>query len=147
MYCNGINLYRGGTESGNTQTYIGSYGSNQSNLSDNNFYIGGNGVNTVSINAGIGNIGIGGANITLSSNTVWIGSSSPAGNGRYTNINMLNSTGTGWETQSFAFTDSLKDQVSTSTTNIITILIQNSQKHLALVAQKVKLVLQPILIS
>jgi hypothetical protein len=118
IFSNGVNLYRGGTEAGNTQYYVGSYGSNQSSEADNNFYISSNGVNNLLLNSGIGNIFLSGSSVSLSSNTVWIGGAVPASNGRYSNINMLNSTGTAWETQSTAFTDTIRQEVATSTDKI-----------------------------
>jgi len=62
----GVNLYRGGTETGNTQTYIGKIGPNQSNFSDNNFYINGNGADDVNILASSGDVNISGATISVS---------------------------------------------------------------------------------
>ena len=53
----------------------------------------------------------------LSSNNVWIGKSDRANpNGRKSNINMLASNGTTWETQSSAFTEELKARLLRSTT-------------------------------
>ena len=110
MYNNGINLYRGGIESGNTLLNVGSIGA--TTASDNNFYINGNSFNNIILYSGFGTI-------TLSSSTVWVGNSYiPAGNGRCSNINMLNSNATAWETQSSAFTETLKGQILTNQTNI-----------------------------
>ena len=126
IFSNGVNLYRGGTETGNTQSYIGSWGPNQSSPTDNNFYIGGNGVNNLLLNSGIGNTILSGSSVSLSSNIVWVGGSVPAANGRYSNINMINSAGSAWETQSSAFTEALKQQVINVNT-----LIQNAKTPIA----------------
>jgi hypothetical protein len=66
----GLNLYRGGTEIGNTQTYIGQIGPNQTNLNDSVFYITGNGANNINILASSGNVNVNGLTITLNAGNV-----------------------------------------------------------------------------
>jgi hypothetical protein len=113
IYSYGIKLYRGdSTQSGNTLEYSGAIG--QLNPSLSQFFISGNGTNSIYIDPGLGSI-------TLNTNTVWLSGGTAAGNGRYSNINMLNAAGTGWETQSSAFTDTLKGQITTNQTNITTL--------------------------
>ena len=51
--------------------------------------------------------------ITLNSNVLWIGSGTVNANGKYSNINMLDAGGQNWETQSSAFTDTIKQNIVT----------------------------------
>jgi hypothetical protein len=111
LHANGILLYRGWVDAGNTQEYSGGLGQLNPNLTT--FFISGNGTNSIYIDPGLGAI-------TLNSNTIWVSGQTPAGNGRYSNINMLNSAGNNWETQSSAFTETLKAQITTNQTNIAT---------------------------
>ena len=97
----GIQLKRGGLTAGDTEITLGEIGAvNPSYVPDATLYINGNGTNNIAINSGIGAT-------VLDSNAVWIGSGSANANGRKSNINMLDATGT-WETQSSAFTETLK---------------------------------------
>ena len=50
----------------------------------------------------------------LITNTVWVGSSVASANGRKSNINMLDASGNNWETQSSAFTETLKSSIITT---------------------------------
>jgi hypothetical protein len=109
LHANGILLYRGWVDAGNTQEYSGGIGQLNPNLST--FFIAGNGTNSIYIDPGLGSI-------TLNSNTIWVSGQTPAGNGRYSNINMLNSAGNNWETQSSAFTETLKAQITINQNNI-----------------------------
>jgi hypothetical protein len=112
LHANGILLYRGWVDAGNTQEYSGGIG--QLNPSLSTFFIAGNGTNSIYIDPGLGAI-------TLNSNTIWVSGQTPAGNGRYSNINMLNFAGNSWETQSSAFTETIKQQITTNTSDIATL--------------------------
>ena len=101
---NGISLRRGGITAGDTQITVGEIGA--TNSSDSNLYINGNGTNNISIDTGLGAC-------NLITNTAWVGSSVAAGNGRKSNINMYDATGA-WETQSSAFTETLKSSITST---------------------------------
>lgn len=123
-YSNGIKFYRGWVDAGNTLEYSGAIG--QLNPSLPHFFIANNSTNPIYIDAGI-------SSITLNSNTIWISGQIPAGNGRYSNLNMLNSTGTAWETQSSAFTETIKEQITTNQNNITALqnTLNNSKTAIA----------------
>ena len=108
---NGISLRCGGISAGDNVVTVGEIGA--TNTSDSHFYINGNGVNNISINSGIGAT-------NLVTNMVWIGSGTANANGRKSNINMLDASGN-WETQSSAFTETLKAQITSSSSNYTTI--------------------------
>jgi len=157
IYSLGVSLYRGGTETGNTETFIGNYGANQVSPTDNNFYISGNGANNVNILASSGDINLNGSTvgitattanvsgsivnitatdtafvtgtfvvlnanvadinlnvpgdraISLHTNSLWLGSDTPNNvNGFYSNLRMLDPSGSIWEIQSRAFTEPLR---------------------------------------
>ena len=101
---NGISLRRGGITAGDTQITVGEIGGINT---DAHLYINGNGTNNITIDTGLGAC-------NLITNTVWVGSSVAAANGRKSNINMLTSDGNNWETQSSAFTEILKSQIGTT---------------------------------
>ena len=103
-YSNGIQFKRGETE-----TPLGEIGLTGL-TSDYNFYIKGSSPNNVIIDAGIGNI-------QLVSNTIQIGSGTPSSTGKKSNMFMYDSSGN-WEIQSSAFTETIKNQIVTNTTNI-----------------------------
>ena len=123
-YSNGIKFYRGWVDSGNTLEYSGAIG--QLNPSLPHFFIANNSTNPIYIDAGL-------SSITLNTNTVWMSGGTPAGNGRYSNLNMLNSTGTAWETQSSAFTETIKAQITTNQNNITALqnTLNNSKTAIA----------------
>ena len=102
----------GWVEGSNTTEYSGGIG--QLNPSLSTFFIAGNGTNSIYLDPGLGAI-------TLNSNTIWVSGQVAAGNGRYSNINMLNAAGNAWETQSSAFTETLKQQLTTNTSDIATL--------------------------
>jgi hypothetical protein len=56
----------------------------------------------------------------MTANTLWVGASTAAANGRKSNINMYDALGN-WETQSSAFTETLKTQIGTNATNVTTL--------------------------
>ena len=90
------------------------------NSTNNVFHITSNGLNDIYMSSGSGTTTITTTNnINLSSNTVYIGSITPAGNGYKTNLNFLEASG--YATQSSAFTETLKTQVLNSSTNYTTI--------------------------
>ena len=105
---NGISLRRGGITLGDTLITVGEIGPTGA---DNHLYINGNGVNNITINSGIGAT-------NLITNVVWIGSGTANANGRKSNINMLDATGNNWETQSSAFTETLKASIQTNDTRL-----------------------------
>jgi hypothetical protein len=159
IYSLGVSLYRGGTETGNTETFIGTYGANQVSPTDNNFYISGNGANNVNILASSGSVNLNGSTvgitattsnlggstlnmtattianltapavvitsntadidlnvpgdraITANTNVLYLGSGTANSNGFYSNLRMLDPTGNNWETQSRAFTESLRSSL------------------------------------
>ena len=95
----GISFKRGGISLNDNLISAGEIGALDPLTS--HLYITGNGTNEVHINSGIGAT-------VLNSNVVWIGSGTVNGAyGRKSNINMLNSSNV-WETQSSAFTETLK---------------------------------------
>ena len=108
---NGISLRRGGISAGDNVVTVGEIGA--TNTSDSHLYINGNATNNILVNSGIGSI-------SLQSNTVWVGSSTAAANGRKSNIIMCDSS-SNWETQSSAFTETLKTQLTSASTNYTTI--------------------------
>jgi len=124
-YSTGLRLYRGGV----TEVYGGEIG--LSNVGNDVFHILGSGTNDIYVDAlTSGNISLnvsGTRAITLNSNVLWVGSSTANANGRKSNINMYNATGTGWETQSSAFTEALKSQITTNQTNITA--LQNARTY------------------
>jgi hypothetical protein len=88
----------------------------------NTFFINSSLINDIVINSGSGNLSLNTSSaISLNSNVIWVGSGTAAGNGKYSNINMLDSGGQNWETQSSAFTETLKAQIGTSTANVTTL--------------------------
>jgi hypothetical protein len=112
IHSNGILLNRGWVDGGNTQEYSGGIGQLNPQLST--FFVAGNGTNSIFIDPGLGSI-------TLNSNTIWVSGQVAAPNGRYSNINMLNAAGNAFETQSSAFTETIKQQIATNQTNITTL--------------------------
>ena len=83
------------------------------NSGNNVFHITSNGTNDIYMDSGSGTTTITTTNnINLSSNTIYIGSITPAGNGYKTNLNFLEASG--YTTQSSAFTEALKQQVLSS---------------------------------
>jgi len=137
IYSLGVSLYRGGTETGNTETFIGNYGANQSNETDNTFYISGNGVNNVNILASAGSVNVSGSSVGITAtnndiglnvggtrsivantNVLYLGSGTANPNGFFSNLNMLQPGGQNWETQSRAFTEALRASVVTSETTV-----------------------------
>ena len=90
------------------------------NSTNNVFHIVSSGTNDIYMSSGSGTTTITTTNnINLSSNTVYIGSITPAGNGYKTNLNFLEASG--YATQSSAFTETLKTQIGTNQTNITTL--------------------------
>jgi hypothetical protein len=72
--------------------------------------------NAIFMNSGSGSTTLETSNrINLQSNIVWVGSGTANANGRKSNINMYDATGTSWETQSSAFTETLKTQLISNT--------------------------------
>jgi hypothetical protein len=108
-YSNGIQLRRGGITINDDPIIIGEIGGINT---DAHLYINGNGTNNIYVNSGLGNT-------NLVTNLVWIGSGTANANGRKSNINMLDATGNNWETQSSAFTETLKAQITSSSSSII----------------------------
>jgi hypothetical protein len=98
----GISIQRGGVTQGDPYTVAGIIGAVEP--SNSHLYINGNGTNNIYINSGLGGT-------TLSTNVLWVGSGNANANGRYSNINMLTADGNNWETQSSAFTETLKAKV------------------------------------
>ena len=117
IHSNGILLNRGWVDAGNTSEYSGGIGQLNPNL--NTFFVAGNGTNSIYIDPGLGSI-------TLNSNTVWMSGQVAGGNGRFSNLNFINSSNSGWETQSDAFLPSHKQQITTNQTNIATLTTNNS---------------------
>ena len=124
-HSNGISLKRGGITSGDTEVTVGEIGA--TNTTDSNFYINGNSTNNIYMSSGLGNITLNTLNgIYLNSNALWVGSGTANANGRYSNINMLTADGQNWETQSSAFTETLKSQIVTNTSKTQNITTANT---------------------
>jgi hypothetical protein len=121
---NGISLRRGGITSGDTEVIAGEIGATGA---DNHLRINGNGTNNIYINSGLGST-------DLVSNLLWIGSGTANANGRKSNINMLDSTGNNWETQSSAFTETLKSQIGTNSSNITILQTSNASLNTSITA-------------
>jgi hypothetical protein len=110
---NGISLRRGGITPGDTEVIVGEIGA--TGISDNFFRINGNGTNKIVLDSGFGEI-------VCSTNLLRIGSTTQNANGFYSNILFsIDNTFTNFETQSSAFTETLKTQITTSTTNYTSI--------------------------
>ena len=83
------------------------------NSANNTFHIHSNFTNDIAINSGSGHTYISSANgISLTSNVLWVGSTTANANGRKSNINMYDALGN-WETQSSAFTEAIKTNITT----------------------------------
>ena len=119
-YSTGFAFRRNGTN----DVYGGEIGLLE-NDSDNLFYINSAPSNGMFINSSLGPMTLTSSNIngiylsavsaiTCATNVLWVGSTTANANGRKSNINMYNSTGDAWETQSSAFTEALKQQVLSS---------------------------------
>jgi hypothetical protein len=86
------------------------------NSTNNVFHIVSNGANDIYMSSGSGIMTLyTSSSISLNSNVIWVGSGTAAGNGRFSNINMLDAGGQNWETQSSAFTETIKQQIITTT--------------------------------
>jgi hypothetical protein len=112
---NGISLRRGGITAGDTEINVGEIGG----LTDGNLRINGNSTNNIILNSGIGEI-------SCESNLLRIGSTTANANGRKSNILMYDSSRNNWETQSSAFTEVLKSQISTNASNITALQTTNT---------------------
>lgn len=114
---NGISLRRGGITAGDTQVTVGEIGA----ITDGNLRINGTSTNNIILSSGLGEI-------SCESNLLRVGATTANANGRKSNILMYNSTGDNWETQSSAFTETLKTQIGTNASNIT--ILQNSNSSL-----------------
>ena len=84
------------------------------NPANNVFHIHSNFTNDININSGSGIMTlVTESSLELRTNVLWVGSITANANGRKSNINMYNSSGTGWETQSSAFTEAIKTNITT----------------------------------
>ena len=110
---NGISLRRGGLTAGDTEVIAGEIGATGAGA---NLRIDGNGSNNIIISAGIGEV-------YCEANTLRIGTTIVNANGRKSNILMYDATGVSYETQSSAFTETLKSQIGTNASNIT--ILQN----------------------
>lgn len=114
---NGISLRRGGITAGDTQITVGEIGA----LTDGNLRINGTSTNNIILSSGIGEI-------NCESNLLRVGATTVNANGRKSNILMYDALGNDWETQSSAFTETLKTQIGTNASNIT--ILQNSNSSL-----------------
>jgi len=112
---NGISLRRGGITAGDTEITVGEIGA----LTDGNLRINGTSTNNIILSSGIGEI-------SCESNLLRVGATTANANGRKSNILMYDATGNNWETQSSAFTETLKSQISTNSSNITILQTSNS---------------------
>ena len=103
-HSSGISLRRGGITTGDTELIVGEIGA--TSTADPFLRINGNGTNSIALDAGIGAIYNG-------TNTVYIGAGTAAANGRKSNLLMLDATGNNYETQSSAFTEEIKTNITT----------------------------------
>lgn len=141
-HSNGISLRRGGITAGDNLLTVGEIGATGTVNTDATFYINGNATNNIVVDSGIGNITLksnlinvgngtdaviikpaGTTGLFLQSTNIiqidtratYIGSETvnPI-SGRKSNLLMLASDGTTWETQSSAFTETQKTQIATT---------------------------------
>jgi hypothetical protein len=108
-YSTGITLHRGGAP----EVYGGQIG--LVNTTNTDLHLIGNGSNNIYMFSGTGNTTVEttGANsvVRLTTSMLYVGSGTANPNGFYSNINMLDATGNVWETQSRAFTETLRASV------------------------------------
>jgi hypothetical protein len=120
---NGISLRRGGITAGDAEITVGEIGA----LTDGNLRINGTSTNNIILSSGLGEI-------NCESNLLRIGSTTANSNGRKSNILMYDSTGTSYETQSSAFTETLKSQIGANTSQITALQNSNSSLNSSITA-------------
>jgi hypothetical protein len=97
----GISIQRGGVTQGDQYIVAGIIGA--VDPLNSHLYINGNGTNSIIVDSGIGSV-------VLWTNTVKIGNTIPI-NGKYANLQFKLNAGDNWETQSSAFTETIKNNI------------------------------------
>jgi hypothetical protein len=120
---NGISLRRGGITAGDAQVTVGEIGA----LTDGNLRINGTSTNNIILSSGLGEI-------NCESNLLRVGSTTANANGRKSNILMYDASGNNWETQSSAFTETLKSQISSNASNITALQTSDTSQNANIIA-------------